>query len=63
MKISATIQARMGSTRLPGKVLKTICGKPILQYQVERIKRSRLIDEIIIATTNSPKDDPIVTLA
>ena len=60
MKIVATIQARMGSTRLPGKVLKDICGKPMLLWQVERIKRSRLIDDVIIATTTSSIDDEIV---
>jgi len=60
MKIIATIQARMGSTRLPGKVLKDICGKPMLLWQVERIKKSRLIDDVIIATTLSPQDDEIV---
>jgi len=63
MKITATIQARMGSSRLPGKVLKKIGDKPMLQRQIERIKRSRLIDEIVIATTSSLKDDPIVELA
>ena len=58
--IAATIQARMGSSRLPGKVLKDILGKPMLLRQVERLKYSRLIDEIIIATTKSTKDDEIV---
>ncbi|MCH7505462.1 hypothetical protein IID04_07530 [PVC group bacterium] len=42
--ISATIQARMGSSRLPGKVLMPICGKPMLALQIERIRQSRLID-------------------
>ena len=63
MRISATIQARMSSTRLPDKVLKPILGKPMLELQIERIKQSILIDEVIIATTNSPKDDPIESLA
>lgn len=63
MNITATVQARMGSSRLPGKVLKPIAGKPMLQHQIERIRRSRLIDDIVIATTTSPKDDPIVDLA
>ena len=58
-KISASIQARMGSSRLPGKVLADICGKPMLFRQIERIKKSRLIDELIVATSNSPKDDKI----
>ena len=63
LNISAVIQARMGSTRLPGKVLKKIDGKPILQYQIERIKKSKLINQIIIATTKEKKDDKIENLA
>jgi spore coat polysaccharide biosynthesis protein SpsF len=63
MKITATIQARMGSTRLPGKVLKPIVGKPMLALQIERIQQSRLIDEIVVATTTEPQDDAIVALA
>lgn len=63
MKITATVQARMGSGRLPGKVLLPICGKPMLQWQVERIRRSRLVDEVIIATSTNPKDDEIANWA
>ena len=62
MSIVATIQARLGSTRLPGKVLKEVCGKPLLQYQIERIRRSRLVDDIVIATTTGVNDEPIVEL-
>ena len=62
MNIVATIQARLGSTRLPGKVLKEVCGKPLLQYQIERICRSRLVDEVIIATTSATHDEPIAEL-
>lgn len=62
MRIVATIQARLGSTRLPGKVLKEVCGKPLLQYQIERIRRSRLVDDIVIATTTSENDNPIAEL-
>ena len=43
MNIAASIQARLGSSRLPGKVLKEIHGKPILLWHVERIKKSRLL--------------------
>ena len=50
-----TIQARMGSTRLLEKFLKKIDGKPILQYQIERIKKSKLINQIIIATTRKKR--------
>jgi len=63
VKITATIQARMGSSRFPGKVLMPIVGKPMLALQIERIQRSMLIDEIIVATTENPNDDPIEHLA
>ncbi|ELK48292.1 glycosyltransferase family protein [Halobacillus sp. BAB-2008] len=62
MKVVAIVQARMGSTRLPGKVLKTILGKPMLVYQIERMQRSKLIDQLVIATTEHVRDDPIVEL-
>jgi spore coat polysaccharide biosynthesis protein SpsF len=54
------IQARMGSTRLPGKVMKKIKGKSVLFYVVERVKKSRLIDQIVIATTTNKQDEVIV---
>lgn len=63
MRIVATIQARMGSSRLPGKVLKHIMGKPMLFYQIERIKQSMLIDDIVIATSTSPADDVLEVFA
>ncbi len=63
MGIDATIQARFGSSRLPGKVLKPILGRPMLELQIERIRQSRLIDRVIIATTDSPQDDAIEALA
>jgi spore coat polysaccharide biosynthesis protein SpsF len=62
VKVAAIIQARMGSTRLPGKVLKKILGKTLLEYQIERVKRAKTIDEIIIATTTKESDDQIVQL-
>jgi len=49
----------MGSSRLPGKVLKEICGKPMIGWVAERAARSKLIDQVLIATTESPDDDPI----
>ena len=61
MKIIGSIQARMGASRLPGKVLKEICKKPILLWHIERIKRSRLLDDIVVATTTNPDDDKIVS--
>jgi len=63
MRVTATVQARMGSSRLPGKVLKAVRGKPLLQIQIERICRSRLVDEMIVATTVNPADDVIADLA
>ena len=60
MKIIASIQARLGSSRLPGKVLKEINGKPMLYWHIERLKRARLIDDIIVATTTNSLDDKIV---
>jgi len=60
MKIVASIQARLGSTRLPGKVLKEINGKPMLWHHIQRLKCSRLLDDIIVATTTNKNDDEIV---
>ena len=62
-KVDATIQARTGSSRLPGKVLFDVDGKPLLQRQIERIQRSRSIDRVIIATTDRPQDDALESLA
>lgn len=54
------IQARMGSTRLPGKVLKEILGKPLLGYQIDRLRRVKSVGEIVVATTNQPRDQQII---
>lgn len=62
MKVVAIIQARMGSTRLPGKILKEVNGKTLLEYQIERVQRSININEIIVATTTNETDDSIVRL-
>lgn len=55
----AIIQARMGSTRLPGKVLRPVSGKPILGQLLDRLKPSRLIHQCVVATTTNPEDDAI----
>ena len=52
----------MNSSRLPGKVLKEVLGKPMLIRQVERIKRSKFIDDLIIATSINPLDNKIEDL-
>lgn len=62
MKTTIIVQARMTSTRLPGKVLKKVLGKPLLVYQLERLLRVKLADEIVIATTTNETDLPIVKL-
>ncbi len=59
MKTGAIIQARMGSTRLPGKIMKNISGQPLLWHVVDRLKRCNSLDEIIIATTTNEKDNVI----
>jgi len=61
-KVVATIEARMTSTRLPGKVLLEIGGKPALAYMINRIKQSRLVDDIVVATTVNDSDEPIIDL-
>jgi spore coat polysaccharide biosynthesis protein SpsF len=62
-KIVATIEARMSSTRLPGKVLMPLAGKPNLERLIERLRRSAYLDDIVIATTTNPADDAIVSFA
>lgn len=60
MKVVAIIQARMGSSRLPGKVMMSIVGKPVLWHVVDRVKRAKLIDQVVVATSTNPKDKKIV---
>jgi spore coat polysaccharide biosynthesis protein SpsF len=62
-KVVATIECRMGSTRLPGKVLKEIKGKPELEIFYERVKPSKHLNDIVIATTTSPRDDVLANFA
>lgn len=59
----AIIQARMGSERLPGKVLLDIAGQTMLSRVVQRLRQSMLLDTIVVATTTSHKDDPIAEAA
>lgn len=60
--ILAILQARVSSSRLPGKVLKPLLGVPMLLRQIERLKKSRKIDRLLVATSTEPSDDPIEKL-
>lgn len=62
-RVVGIVQARMGSTRLPGKVLADIGGKPMLERVLERLARANRVDEVVVATTPAPQDAPIVELA
>jgi len=57
MKTVAIIQARLGSTRLPNKMLLSLHGKPIIEWVVKRVKKSKLLDDIIVAIPDTRKDD------
>jgi CTP:molybdopterin cytidylyltransferase MocA len=57
------VQARMGSTRLPGKVLKELSGRPMLTHLLQRLGECRNVDDVWVATTWAPDDDAIVTTA
>jgi spore coat polysaccharide biosynthesis protein SpsF len=61
-EIIAIIQARMSSTRLPGKVLLDLGDRSVLSRMVERVKQSRMVTRVVVATTIDPTDDPIVKL-
>lgn len=61
-KVLCIIQARMGSTRLPNKVLLKVGGVSLLEYQISRIKRAQLVDKIVVATTQNKNDDAIEKL-
>lgn len=59
-RVVAVVQARMGSTRLPGKVLKPIAGRPLLWHVVHRLEKSHWVNAIVVATSINPRDDAIV---
>lgn len=62
MKVVVIIQARMGSTRLPGKALMDLAGERVLTRVVNRTRRAVTVDEVVVATTTAPADDRIVRL-
>ncbi|HVS64178.1 MAG TPA: NTP transferase domain-containing protein [Thermoanaerobaculia bacterium] len=59
----AVVPSRFDSSRLPGKALLPLAGEPMLKRVLERIQRSRSLEEVVVATTTLPSDDPIVRLA
>jgi spore coat polysaccharide biosynthesis protein SpsF len=61
--IIATIQVRMGSTRLPQKALKEILGKPMLWHLINRVKEAKLVDKVVIATTTNEEDKLLIHFA
>lgn len=61
-KIVVITQARTGSTRLPGKVLREVCGKTLLEHHVDRLLRADRVDEVIVATSTASGDDAIEDL-
>lgn len=63
MRRAIIVQARMTSTRLPGKVLADLEGRPMLERQLARLARCEQADEIVVATTSNADDDPLVALA
>jgi spore coat polysaccharide biosynthesis protein SpsF len=63
MKTVAIIQARMGSSRLPGKMLMDLCGYPIMHWVLSRVKSAGKADKVVLATTTLPRDDALVNLA
>src|SRR5512144_1390366 len=62
MKTVAVIQARMGSTRLPGKIVADIAGRPLALWTVRAVEAVDGVDEVVVATTDQPEDDPFAEL-
>ena len=59
IKVVGAVQVRMGSSRLPGKALIDLAGRPLLAVLIDRVRQSRRIDQVVIATTRAPEDDAL----
>ena len=62
MNVVAILQARTSSSRLPLKVLQPILGRPMLAHELDRVRRARTLDALVVATSTDPSDDPIERL-
>ncbi|HET6463281.1 MAG TPA: NTP transferase domain-containing protein [Candidatus Krumholzibacteria bacterium] len=62
-RIVGIVTARMSSTRLPGKTLLPLAGKPVLEHVIESVRAAGVVDEIVVATSRNPANEPIVALA
>ena len=62
-KVACIIQARVNSKRFPGKILMPLLNKSVLQYQLERLKKLKRVDTLILATTKNKNDNKLVKIA
>jgi spore coat polysaccharide biosynthesis protein SpsF len=60
VKITGVVQARMGSSRLPGKVMRPLVGRPLIWHVIDRLRQVPGLDGIVLATTADPRNDPLV---
>ena len=58
--ITCIVQARMGSERLKGKVIKNLMGRPMIEYTLKRLSKSKYIDKVVLATSDKDREDPLV---
>ena len=63
MRVVALVQARTGSSRLPGKVLMDLHGRPMLAQLLSRLRQAARLDEVVVATSDLPQDDPVADVA
>jgi spore coat polysaccharide biosynthesis protein SpsF len=62
-KICGVLQARMGSSRLPGKALRPLAGKPLVWHMIDRMRRTEVCESIVLATTADPRNEPLIEFA
>jgi len=62
-RIIGVLQARMGSSRLPGKALRPLAGKPLVWHMIDRMRRTGVCEELVLATTTDPRNEPLIAFA